>query len=95
MAGLEAGMAMLGAVTRLRPLPCAWWLMENGVPGSSLCKTHLGLAEASSRSCREGCRMEGEESQGAEGHIRLAVSHLGPARQTQVGNADSTLVLSS
>lgn len=36
--------------------------------------------------------MEGEEARGAEGHLSLAVSHLGPARQTQVGNADSALV---
>lgn len=38
---------------------------------------------------------EGEKARGAEGHICLAVSHLGPAPQTQAGNAHSTLVLSS
>lgn len=80
---MEPSLAMLG------------WLMENREPGSSLCKTHPGLPEVSSTSSREGWRMEKEEAQGAEGHICLAVSHLGPAHQTQVGNTDSALVFSS
>lgn len=64
--GMEPSLAMLGAVTRLRPLPGTGWLMEDRELGSSLCKAHLRLPEVRGRTSREGWRVRR-----LEGHQKL------------------------
>lgn len=83
-------------VTLLQPLNRMWLLIENSMPGSGgagCAKETWGWLRCTARSCRTQWRLRRLEESEGQIQICLAVSELGPACQTQVGNADCRAVL--